>query len=59
MSTDSYVTAFVMAGGRGTRLHILTRDRSKPAVNIIGHYRIFDFVATNIANTGIPAMRML
>jgi len=56
MSIDSYVAAFVMAGGRGTRLHILTRDRSKPAVNIIGHYRIFDFVATNIANTGIPAM---
>ncbi len=56
MALDNYVLSFVMAGGRGSRLEILTRDRCKPAVNILGHYRIFDFVATNIANTGIPAM---
>ena len=56
MALDNYVLGFVMAGGRGSRLGILTRDRCKPAVNILGHYRIFDFVATNIANAGIPAM---
>ena len=56
MALDDYVLGFVMAGGRGSRLEILTRDRCKPAVNILGHYRIFDFVATNITNTGIPAM---
>ena len=56
MSQNDYVLSFVMAGGRGSRLEVLTKDRSKPAVNILGHYRIFDFVATNIANTGIPAM---
>lgn len=48
---DDYALSFVMAGGRGSRLEVLTKDRSKPAVNILGHYRIFDFVATNIANT--------
>lgn len=55
MITD-YVLSFVMAGGRGSRLKVLTKYRTKPAVGILGHYRIFDFVATNIANTGIPAM---
>jgi len=45
-----------MAGGRGSRLGILTRDRCKPAVGILGHYSIVDFVATNIANTGIHNM---
>jgi glucose-1-phosphate adenylyltransferase len=44
-----------MAGGRGTRLKVLTRDRCKPAVDILGRYKIFDFVATNIADTGIYA----
>jgi glucose-1-phosphate adenylyltransferase len=56
MEFDDYILSFVMAGGRGSRLEVLTKDRSKPAVSILGHYRIFDFVATNIANTGIPAM---
>jgi glucose-1-phosphate adenylyltransferase len=54
--TNSYVLSFVMAGGRGSRLEVLTKDRSKPAVSILGRYRIFDFVATNVENTGIPAM---
>ncbi len=53
---NEYVLAFVMAGGRGSRLKILTKHRTKPAVSILGHYRIFDFVATNIANSNIPAM---
>lgn len=56
MSYNGYVLSFVMAGGQGSRLGVLTRDRCKPAVNILGHYRIFDFVATNVANTGLPAM---
>ncbi|MBU0665931.1 MAG: sugar phosphate nucleotidyltransferase [Nanoarchaeota archaeon] len=46
--------AFIMAGGLGSRLKILTRDRSKSSVGILGRYRIFDFVATNVANSGIP-----
>ncbi|MBD3183932.1 hypothetical protein GF312_16730 [Candidatus Poribacteria bacterium] len=53
---DNYIVSFVMAGGKGTRLEVLTRDRSKPAVGVLGHYRIFDFVATNVANSGISTM---
>ncbi|HGJ65013.1 TPA: hypothetical protein ENS27_06430 [bacterium] len=56
MFNNEYVLSFVMAGGRGSRLEVLTKDRSKSAVGIIGHYRIFDFVATNIQNSGIPIM---
>lgn len=54
MIADNYVLGFVMAGGRGSRLKVLTKDRCKSAVNILGHHKIFDFVASNIANTGIP-----
>jgi glucose-1-phosphate adenylyltransferase len=54
MALFDNVLGFVMAGGRGTRLKVLTRDTSKPMVDILGHHRIFDFVAANIVNTGIP-----
>jgi molybdopterin-guanine dinucleotide biosynthesis protein A len=37
------VLAIVLAGGRGTRLEPLTRDRAKPAVPFGGIYRIIDF----------------
>jgi glucose-1-phosphate adenylyltransferase len=56
MSLGDYVLSFVMAGGRGTRLNVLTRDRCKPAIEILGRYRILDFVGTNSVNTGIPVM---
>lgn len=54
MALHDNVLGFVMAGGRGTRLKVLTRDTCKPMVDILGHHRIFDFVATNIMNTGLP-----
>ena len=42
------VLAFVLAGGRGSRLGTLTADRAKPAVSFGGKYRIIDFVLSNI-----------
>ena len=48
-----------MAGGQGTRLHPLTRDRAKPAVPFGGKYRIIDFVLSNLANSGIYAIYIL
>jgi glucose-1-phosphate adenylyltransferase len=54
MILDSHVLSFIMAGGRGSRLKVLTRDKCKPAVDILGQYKIFDFVASNIAETEIP-----
>ncbi|MBD3182442.1 hypothetical protein GF312_09135 [Candidatus Poribacteria bacterium] len=53
MISRDRVLGFIMAGGRGKRLKVLTITRCKPVVNILGRYRIFDFVATNIADTGI------
>jgi glucose-1-phosphate adenylyltransferase len=54
VNIESSVLAFVMAGGRGSRLKILTKDTCKPAVDILGSHKIIDFVAANIADTGIP-----
>jgi glucose-1-phosphate adenylyltransferase len=42
-----------MAGGRGTRLSILSQKRVKPAVPFAGKYRIIDFVLSNCINSGI------
>jgi glucose-1-phosphate adenylyltransferase len=42
-----------MAGGRGTRLSILSQKRVKPAVPFAGKYRIIDFVLSNCVNSAI------
>jgi glucose-1-phosphate adenylyltransferase len=46
------VLSMVLAGGKGTRLSPLTRDRAKPAVPFGGQYRLVDFVLSNLANGG-------
>jgi len=51
--------ALIMAGGRGTRLQNLTRDRAKPAVYFGGQYRIIDFTLSNCINSGIRRMGVL
>jgi glucose-1-phosphate adenylyltransferase len=43
----------IMAGGKGTRLDPLTRDRAKPAVPFGGLYRIVDFTLSNCINSGL------
>lgn len=53
------VLAFILAGGKGERLDPLTRERSKPAVQFAGKYRIVDFVLSNFANSGIYAIYVL
>src|ERR1043165_5347531 len=46
------VLAVVLAGGKGSRLGPLTRDRAKPAVPFGGIYRIVDFTLSNCLNSG-------
>ncbi|HNS31381.1 MAG TPA: glucose-1-phosphate adenylyltransferase [bacterium] len=47
------VTTFILAGGKGERLHPLTKDRAKPAVPFGGIYRIIDFPLSNAINSGL------
>ncbi|MBN2739901.1 MAG: glucose-1-phosphate adenylyltransferase [Rhodobacteraceae bacterium] len=48
--------AFVLAGGRGSRLKELTDRRAKPAVYFGGKTRIIDFALSNALNSGIRKM---
>ncbi len=45
--------AYVLAGGRGSRLMELTETRAKPAVFFGGKSRIIDFALSNALNSGI------
>jgi len=47
------VMAFILAGGEGSRLSVLTAKRTKPAVPFAGKYRIIDFTLSNCVNSGI------
>ena len=45
------ILSIVLAGGEGTRLMPLTRDRAKPAVPFGGVYRLIDFPLSNLVNS--------
>ena len=45
--------AYVLAGGRGSRLKEMTDIRAKPAVYFGGKTRIIDFALSNAVNSGI------
>jgi glucose-1-phosphate adenylyltransferase len=53
------VLAIVLAGGRGSRLDPLTRDRAKPAVPFGGIYRIIDFTLSNCLNSDLRKILVL
>ena len=58
MSDDRYrlaqqTMAYVLAGGRGSRLKEMTDIRAKPAVYFGGKTRIIDFALSNAVNSGI------
>jgi glucose-1-phosphate adenylyltransferase len=53
------VLTLIMAGGKGTRLDPLTRDRAKPAVPFGGLYRIVDFTLSNCINSGLRRLLVL
>ncbi len=48
------ILSIVLAGGEGTRLMPLTRDRAKPAVPFGGVFRLIDFPLSNLVNSGLP-----
>jgi glucose-1-phosphate adenylyltransferase len=53
------VLTLILAGGKGTRLEPLTRDRAKPAVPFGGLYRIIDFTLSNCINSDLRKILVL
>lgn len=51
--------AVVLGGGVGSRLHPLTEHRSKPAVPIVGKYRLVDIPLSNCINSNIRQIFVL
>ncbi|MBC2725235.1 glucose-1-phosphate adenylyltransferase [Desulfosporosinus sp.] len=51
--------AMLLAGGQGSRLGGLTKNRAKPAVSFCGKYRIIDFTLSNCTNSNINTVGVL
>ncbi len=51
--------AMLLAGGEGSRLGVLTKERAKPAVPFGGKYRIIDFTLSNCVNSRIDTVGVL
>lgn len=50
---DKKVLALILAGGKGSRLGVLTRERAKPALTFGGTYRLIDFALSNVVHSGL------
>ncbi len=53
------VLSFILAGGSGKELSVLTRHRAKTAIPFGGRYRIIDFCLSNCANSGVTDICIL
>lgn len=51
--------AMLLAGGKGTRLGVLTKNIAKPAVPFGAEYRLIDFPLSNCSNSGITTVGVL
>ncbi|MFV0440412.1 MAG: glucose-1-phosphate adenylyltransferase [Lachnospirales bacterium] len=51
--------AMLLAGGQGSRLGILTKNKAKPGVAFGGMYRIIDFPLSNCVNSGVDTVGVL
>src|SRR5438128_3032765 len=58
-ATVKDLLTLILAGGKGTRLEPLTRDRAKPAVPFGGLYRIVDFPLSNCLNSDLRRILVL
>ncbi|NLJ54372.1 MAG: glucose-1-phosphate adenylyltransferase [Intrasporangiaceae bacterium] len=48
------VLGLIQAGGKGSRMDVLTRERAKPGLAFAGSYKLIDFPLSSFANSGIP-----
>ena len=47
------VLALVQAGGEGSRMDVLTRERAKPVLPYGGNHRLIDFVLSSFTHSGL------
>ncbi|GAA2738135.1 glucose-1-phosphate adenylyltransferase family protein [Pedococcus aerophilus] len=47
------VLGLVQAGGQGSRMDVLTRERAKPALPFAGSYQLIDFALSSLAHSTI------
>lgn len=47
------VLGIIQAGGQGSRMDVLTRERAKPALAFAGSYKLIDFPLSSCAGSGI------
>ncbi|RBP98327.1 glucose-1-phosphate adenylyltransferase [Bifidobacterium aemilianum] len=59
MAKHPKILSIVLAGGEGSRLMPLTRDRAKPAVPFGGMFRLIDFPLSNLVNSGYSKVVVL
>ena len=53
------IVAMLLAGGKGTRLGVLTNNLAKPAVPFGAEFRLIDFPLSNCSNSGINTVGIL
>ena len=53
MTRRGEVLALVQAGGQGSRMDVLTRERAKPALRFGGVHRLVDFAMSTVAHSDI------
>ncbi len=59
ININEKTVALVLGGGVGSRLYPLTKNRSKPAVPVVGKYRLIDIPISNCINSNIRRMYVL
>jgi glucose-1-phosphate adenylyltransferase len=58
-TVNGRIMTVVLGGGRGSRLHPLTKLRAKPAVPLGGKYRLIDIPLSNAINSGLREIFVL
>ncbi len=53
------ILALILAGGKGSRLDLLSNKRSKPAMPFAGKFRIIDFTLSNCSQSNIVDIGIL
>jgi glucose-1-phosphate adenylyltransferase len=59
VSPNDGALALILAGGKGSRLHELTRTNAKPVLEFGGKCKVIDFPLSNCVNSGIKKIGVL